>query len=216
MTAPLIHKYNVPGPRYTSYPTVPYWRDEPLDPEKWKSSLIHSFSESNSTEGISLYIHLPFCESLCTFCACHKRITKRHSVEQPYIETLLKEWALYIDLLPEKPRIREIHLGGGTPTFFSAHNLEHLITGILDPANLAPNYSFSFEGHPGNTGKEHLESLYDLGFRRVSYGVQDYDPLVQRTINRIQPFEQVKKAVEESRKSGFKSIGQDLVFGLPH
>ena len=116
MTVSLVQKYNVPGPRYTSYPTVPYWNEADFTSEKWITSLQKSFSESNSKNGISLYIHLPFCESLCTFCGCHKRITKRHEVENPYIEAVLKEWQLYCELLPKKPIIKEIHLGGGTPT----------------------------------------------------------------------------------------------------
>ena len=109
MTNNLIEKYNIPGPRYTSYPTVPYWNEEGVSILDWKSLVTKSFEETNHTEGISIYIHLPFCESLCTFCACHKRITKRHSMEKPYIETLLKEWQLYLQLFPQKPRIKEIH-----------------------------------------------------------------------------------------------------------
>jgi oxygen-independent coproporphyrinogen-3 oxidase len=118
MNKELIQKYNIPGPRYTSYPTVPFWDKEGILLEDWKETTLRSFKESNDKEGITIYIHLPFCENLCTFCACHKRITKRHSVETPYIETVLKEWDLYCDLLTDRPKIREIHLGGGTPTFF--------------------------------------------------------------------------------------------------
>ena len=114
----LIQKYNVPGPRYTSYPTVPFWDNSGFSKENWIASFQKSFKETNQTEGISLYIHLPFCESLCTFCACHKHITKRHDVEEIYIKSVLKEWKLYLDLLDEKPIIKELHLGGGTPTFF--------------------------------------------------------------------------------------------------
>ena len=123
----LLQKYNVPGPRYTSYPTVPYWDEARFETKDWINSLQKSFIESNSTEGISLYIHLPFCESLCTFCGCNKRITKNHEVENPYIEAVLKEWQLYCQLLPQKPSIKEIHLGGGTPTFFQAENLKILL-----------------------------------------------------------------------------------------
>ncbi|MCH5717272.1 oxygen-independent coproporphyrinogen III oxidase [Niabella hibiscisoli] len=115
----LVTKYNIPGPRYTSYPTVPYWEESSFSTDRWKASLVKSFKESNATEGISIYIHLPFCESLCTFCACHKRITKRHGVENPYIDTLLKEWKMYTEIMGERPRIKELHLGGGTPTFSS-------------------------------------------------------------------------------------------------
>ena len=106
----LIQKYNVPGPRYTSYPTVPYWNEEHFSLEQWKNTFVKSFEESNISEGISLYIHLPFCESLCTFCGCHKRITKRHEVEHPYIKAVLKEWQLYCDLFPNKPKIKEISI----------------------------------------------------------------------------------------------------------
>ena len=127
----LIQKYNIPGPRYTSYPTVPFWDKEGIAIEEWKNTVVKSFKESNDVEGISLYIHLPFCESLCTFCACHKKITKRHEVEQPYIDTVLKEWDLYCDMLVDKPKIREIHLGGGTPTFFSPENLRKLIESMI-------------------------------------------------------------------------------------
>jgi oxygen-independent coproporphyrinogen-3 oxidase len=152
----LIQKYNVPGPRYTSYPTVPYWEENNFSNKKWESSFIKSFNESNNIEGISLYIHLPFCESLCTFCGCHKRITTRHEVENPYIIAVLKEWELYCNLFNEKPIIKEIHLGGGTPTFFSPKNLELLINGIFEKAIKATQYEFSFEGHPNNTSREHL------------------------------------------------------------
>ncbi|WP_286861897.1 MULTISPECIES: oxygen-independent coproporphyrinogen III oxidase [Acinetobacter] len=211
----LIQKYNVPGPRYTSYPTVPYWEEQYFSLEQWKQTLKRSFAESNQTEGISLYIHLPFCESLCTFCGCHKRVTKRHEVEQPYIQAVLKEWDLYCELLEEKPMIKEIHLGGGTPTFFSIEHLTQLIKGILVKAEIASEHEFSFEGHPNNTTYEHLQGLYDLGFRRVSYGVQDYNETVQKAIHRIQPYENVKQVTEWAREIGYTSISHDLVFGLP-
>jgi oxygen-independent coproporphyrinogen-3 oxidase len=216
MSESLIQKYNIAGPRYTSYPTVPYWDKGGILLEDWKRTMQRAFDESNSSEGISLYIHLPFCENLCTFCGCHKRITKRHEVEEPYIDTVLKEWDLYCDILSERPQIKEIHLGGGTPTFFSTDSLKKLINGILKRADRCEEYEFSFEGHPNNTTKKHLEVFYELGFRRNSFGVQDYDPLVQKTINRIQPYERVETATELSREIGFTSISHDLVFGLPH
>ena len=211
----LVSKYNIAGPRYTSYPTVPYWDSDSYSLEKWKSSLATSFKESNQKEGISIYIHLPFCESLCTFCGCNKRITKQHSVESIYINAVLKEWRMYVELFDEKPIIKELHLGGGTPTFFSPENLNRLITGILSASKLAEDYEFSFEGHPNNTTREHLQALYDLGFRRVSYGVQDYNETVQRAIHRIQPFENVKRVTETAREIGYTSVGHDIIFGLP-
>ena len=215
MSVSIVQKYNVPGPRYTSYPTVPYWEEEKFHLEDWKRTLLQSFKESNATEGISLYIHLPFCESLCTFCGCNKRITKRHEVEDPYITAVIKEWKLYCDLFPRKPIIKEIHLGGGTPTFFSPENLERLINGIFQYATKAEEHEFSFEGHPNNTTKQHLQTLYDLGFRRVSFGVQDYSPKVQEAIHRIQPFHNVAKVTFWAKEIGYTSIGHDLIFGLP-
>ena len=212
----LVRKYNIPGPRYTSYPTVPYWNMDTFSGKAWKATVKKSFKESNATEGISLYIHLPFCEQMCTFCGCHKRITKRHEVEKPYINTLLTEWSLYCELFDTKPKIKELHLGGGTPTFFSPEHLKILINGIFRFAERAENYEFSFEGHPNNTTKIHLQVLYDLGFRRVSYGVQDYNVTVQKAIHRIQPFEKVRDVTEWSREIGFTSVGHDLIFGLPH
>lgn len=211
----LIDKYNIPGPRYTSYPTVPYWDNESFTSELWQQSVLQTFEETNDSEGISVYIHLPFCEQLCTFCACHKRITKKHSVETPYLQSVLKEWDLYVKLFGRTPKIKELHLGGGTPTFFSPENLRILLEGIFAKAEIADQPEFSFEGHPNNTTKEHLQTLYDLGFRRASFGVQDYDPQVQKAINRIQPFENVKNVTEWAREIGYRGISHDLVFGLP-
>lgn len=231
MNKSLIDKYNIPGPRYTSYPTVPFWDETSFSPEKWQQSVIRSFNQSNAAGGISIYIHLPFCEQLCTFCACHKRITKQHSVETPYLESVLKEWDLYLDLFKSqqltelngktsienghKPKIKELHLGGGTPTFFSPENLKTLLEGIFAKAEIAENPEFSFEGHPNNTTREHLQTLYDLGFTRCSFGVQDYDHQVQKAINRVQPFENVERVTNWAREIGYKSVSHDLVFGLP-
>ncbi len=215
MAYSLIQKYNVPGPRYTSYPTVPYWDAGTFNIDIWKEKLLQAFTESNSNEGISLYIHLPFCENLCTFCGCNKRITKQHHVEEPYIDALLKEWELYCNLFSEKPIIKELHLGGGTPTFFNVANLERLINGIFAHAIKAENPEYSFEGHPNNTTHAQLQKLFDLGFNRVSFGVQDYNAKVQIAINRIQPFEHVERVTNWAREIGYQSIGHDLIFGLP-
>jgi oxygen-independent coproporphyrinogen-3 oxidase len=215
MSISLIQKYNVPGPRYTSYPTVPYWDLDTFDASKWKQTYLQSFNESNTSEGISLYIHLPFCESLCTFCGCHKRITKRHEVESPYITAVLKEWDLYCQTFSEQPIIKELHLGGGTPTFFSPENLKTLINGIFSKAERAKDHEFSFEGHPNNTSREHLQTLFELGFRRVSYGVQDYSPIVQKAIHRDQSFHNVAKVTFWAKEIGYTSISHDLIYGLP-
>ncbi|MFM1878904.1 MAG: hypothetical protein RLZZ241_1770 [Bacteroidota bacterium] len=211
----LVPKYNVPGPRYTSYPTVPYWHTDGFSGKQWVESVKQSFLESNAKQGISVYIHLPFCESLCTFCGCHKRITKQHSVEIPYIQAVLKEWELYLEIFGEKPVIRELHLGGGTPTFFAPEHLRLLIQGIFRHAKRAPQWEFSFEGHPNNTTAEHLQVLFDEGFRRVSFGVQDYNASVQQAIHRIQTFDQVKEVTRLAREIGYTSVGHDIIYGLP-
>ncbi|HZJ61120.1 MAG TPA: oxygen-independent coproporphyrinogen III oxidase, partial [Chitinophagaceae bacterium] len=210
----LLRKYDVPVPRYTSYPTVPFWKEE-IDKERWKQIFREEFLKNNLQNGTSLYVHLPFCESLCTYCGCNKKITNNHGVEGEYIEALTKEWNLYRRLMGEPPIVREIHLGGGTPTFFSPLNLRLLVESIVKRAIIHPHREFSIEGHPNNTTKNHLRILYDLGFRRISYGVQDHDPEVQRVINRIQPIENVRKATEEAREVGFRSVNFDLIYGLP-
>ncbi len=211
----LIRKYNVAGPRYTSYPTVPYWDTTPPTIEQWTASVKKSFDETNATDGISLYIHLPFCESLCTYCGCNTRITVNHAVEEPYITALLNEWELYLKVFKDKPRIKELHLGGGTPTFFAPHNLKRLINGITSQAIVCDTAEFSVEAHPNNTTTEHLTTLYELGFRRLSLGIQDFDPKVQTIVNRIQTFETVEKTVTTARNIGYTSINFDLIYGLP-
>src|SRR5690349_20241815 len=201
----LVQKYNLPVPRYTSYPTVPYWHEQ-IDVHDWQQNVQQQFAIHNNTKGISLYLHLPFCESLCTYCGCNKKITTIHKVEEVYLEAILKEWRLYRELMDKPPVIREIHLGGGTPTFFSPANLHRLVSTLLKDSIIHADYAFSIEGHPNNTTREHLDELYQLGFRRISYGVQDLNPEVQRIINRIQPFENVQQATETARAAGFTAI----------
>ena len=211
----LIKKYNVPAPRYTSYPTVPFWSTETPQKEKWFEAVKNTFKRTNSEKGISLYFHMPFCESLCTYCGCNKRITKNHRVEDRYIDALIKEWHTYLKLFGEKPVIQEIHIGGGTPTFFHPDNYRKLFGEIKKTAVYGNTPEFSFEGHPNNTTEAHLEAFRELGFNRVSYGVQDFDLKVQTTINRIQPFKNVKHVTDISRKLGYESVNFDLVYGLP-
>lgn len=214
MDIDLIRKYNVPGPRYTSYPTVPYWDEARLTADVWAQKVKATFDQ-DPEQGVSLYIHLPYCESLCTYCGCNTRITINHQVEEPYIKTVLKEWDMYLEIFGQQPVIKEIHLGGGTPTFFSPAHLRMLIEGIVSKAKLAPRPEMSFEAHPNSTTVEHMQTLYDLGFRRLSFGIQDFDPEVQKTVNRIQPFEKVKEVTEAARKVGYESVNFDLIYGLP-
>lgn len=211
----LIQKYNVQGPRYTSYPTVPYWNTIPPTQVEWKNEVRKSFITTNDNEGISIYIHLPFCESLCTYCACNTRITKNHALEEPYINALINEWQMYLQIFEKKPNIKEIHLGGGTPTFFSAENLKKLISTIVTTSNVLSDAEFSFEAHPNNTHLCHLKTMYDLGFKRISLGIQDFNKVVQDAINRKQSLEQVKSITQLSREVGYTSVNFDLIYGLP-
>ena len=211
----LIDKYNVPGPRYTSYPTVPFWDNSPNN-QQWEEHVKSSFKTYNEKDGISVYIHLPYCESLCTFCGCTTRITINHAVEEPYIDALLKEWQLYLNLFEEKPIIKEVHLGGGTPTFFSPENLTKLIEGIKSTTEFSKDIDLGFEANPRTTTIEHLKTMKDLGFKRLSLGIQDFDPLVQKTINRVQSFSLVKQVTDWARSIGYTSINFDLVYGLPN
>ncbi len=210
----LLRKYNVAAPRYTSYPTVPYWDNDDFNQEKYISALTKSYFE-NKEQGISVYIHLPFCENLCTYCGCNTRITKNHGVEIPYIDAVIKEWEMYCNVLGEKPKIKELHLGGGTPTFFSATNLKTLLSAIIGSLQLSDEIECSFEGHPDNTTIEHLEILYQFGFKRVSLGIQDFNPKVQMMINRFQTVEQVFEITETARTIGYQSVNFDLIYGLP-
>lgn len=207
----IVEKYNVSTPRYTSYPTILDWNQKEVIEleviEKIKNSLVKDSSPS------SVYIHLPFCEQMCTFCGCHKYITKNHSVEEPYINKLIKEWEMYEGFAGGDISVAELHLGGGTPTFFSTKELKRLLNKVTK--NRPDKVNYSFEGHPNYTSEEQLKTLYNLGFSRVSFGVQDYDPIVQKAINRVQTFENVKYVTELARKIGYKSISHDLVFGLP-
>ena len=212
----LLRKYDVPVPRYTSYPAVPFWKNDDFDTAAWAEIVRRTFNESNEKKGISLYLHLPFCESLCTYCACNTRITRNHGVESTYIDAVLKEWERYLEIFGARPVIRELHLGGGTPTFFSAANLGKLLKALLREGIVHGSPAFSFEGHPNNTTKEHLEVLSDAGFRRVSYGVQDLDEKVQRAIHRIQPFTNVERVTRQSREAGYTSVSFDLIYGLPY
>ncbi|MCE7054842.1 oxygen-independent coproporphyrinogen III oxidase [Algoriphagus sp. AGSA1] len=211
----LVKKYNQPSPRYTSYPTLPLWENS-LKSEVWEELVKKAFLQFGKKEGISLYIHLPFCESLCTYCGCNKRITKNKAVKAPYIQALLAEWRKYTDLFNEKPKIAGIHLGGGTPTFFDPECLHELISQILGSSERMSNAEFSFEGHPNNTSFAHLMTLKELGFDRVSFGIQDFDEQVQTAIHRIQPFEKVKNVTDSAKILGYTSINFDLIYGLPH
>lgn len=210
----LLRKYNVPVPRYTSYPTVPFWK-EIEEPDEWLRAFKEVYSHSNAREGLSIYVHFPFCETNCTYCGCNRRITQDHRVEEDYLKALENEWSQYLSVMRNRPVIREIHMGGGTPTFFSPQNLDRFLKFLSLHSIKHPEFYVSLEAHPNNTAEEHLQVLYNAGARRLSLGVQDNDPWVQRLINREQSFENVLKVTGLARAIGYKSVNYDLIYGLP-
>ena len=208
----IVDNFNVPVPRYTSYPTIPHWQENPPSSEDWISSVNRSLK---ADEDLSLYIHLPFCEQLCTYCGCNKRITTNHGVEEPYLESLQLEWQWYHRHLETRPKLTELHLGGGTPTFFSAPNLKRLIQGITSETACRDGAALSIEVHPATATTDHLEVLRTLGFNRISIGVQDISPMILKAINRTQNCEQIEHLVTRARQLGYRSINFDLIYGLP-
>ena len=212
----LLRKYNVPGPRYTSYPTVPYWAESPTE-DQWIASVSEALDESRGHGiGAAVYVHIPFCESLCTYCGCNTRITRNHAVGDPYVDSVLKEWELYVNRLAKGITVGELHLGGGTPTFLAPAELERLVEGILARTSRSPGSNeFSVEADPRVTTREHLQTLSRLGFRRLSLGIQDFDPKVQDIVHRIQSPEEVRAIIDQARELGFDSVNYDLIYGLP-
>lgn len=211
----LLRKYSQPAPRYTSYPPVPDWDTAAFTEGVWKNALVQFRNRAEGNSPAQVYIHLPYCESLCTFCACNKRITTNHQLEDPYITAVLKEWDMYRNLYGGPIPISEIHLGGGTPTFFSEESLSRLINGILAHAVKTPDFEMGIEVHPGTTTIQMVRHLYTLGFSRISIGIQDFSPFILEKINRTQSFEHTRELVIEARKCGYHSINFDLVYGLP-
>ncbi|HLM54570.1 MAG TPA: oxygen-independent coproporphyrinogen III oxidase [Pyrinomonadaceae bacterium] len=213
----LLKKYDVPGPRYTSYPTILHWYREPT-PDEWVESVARGLDGAEAAgEGAAVYIHVPFCRSLCTYCGCNSRITQSKTVGDPYVNAVLGEWALYLKALGrDRPvPLAEMHLGGGTPTFLTPSELERMIGGILRHARRVEDSEFSVESDPRVTTLEHLETLARLGFTRLSLGIQDFDPRVQRAVNRVQTEGQVREVTESARRAGFTNVNYDLIYGLP-
>lgn len=211
----LLQKYDVPVPRYTSYPTVPAWTTTPTS-EEWHSEIRTTLNQPNSSW--SMYIHIPFCETMCTFCGCNTIITKDHKREAGYLQLLLKEWSLYLQQNPElktKP-FKHIHLGGGSPTFLSPESLKYLLETIFqDVTKSVDDFEASIEVDPRRTTYDQLKVLRELGFNRISLGVQDFNEEVQALINRKQPFSITKKITDDSRALGYESVNFDLIYGLP-
>jgi oxygen-independent coproporphyrinogen-3 oxidase len=214
-TVNLFEKYDVPVPRYTSYPTVPYWTDDPTT-EQWLAELRKAAQKPDCRW--SMYIHIPFCESLCTFCGCNNVITQDHRREEPYVKRVLAELEMYLAAVPELAQrsFRQLHLGGGTPTFLAPESLAALLEPIASRfGTRADEFDASVEVNPRVTSRQHLETLYAKGFTRVSMGVQDFDPEVQYLVNRIQPHEVTEELTRDAREIGYTSVNYDLIYGLP-
>jgi oxygen-independent coproporphyrinogen-3 oxidase len=211
-----LAKYDVPGPRYTSYPTVPYWEDTPSEAQ-WLEHVRAAFQHgAGAGPRASIYVHVPFCRALCTFCGCNTRVTRTHAIIMPYVQAVLAEYAMYRERLgTDRPGISELHLGGGTPTFLDPGELEALVGGILAASRVRDGAVLSIEVDPRVTTAEQLGILAQHGFRRISLGVQDFDPTVQDIVNRVQSVAQVRAVTETARKLGFSSVNFDLIYGLP-
>jgi oxygen-independent coproporphyrinogen-3 oxidase len=197
----IVEELEQPGPRYTSYPTAPVWKNE-FPVSQFKSGLENQIRESTP---LSFYIHLPFCEKLCHFCACNKVIDSNRKQSDSYLDALRTEVSLVSNTLRARGVIEQLHWGGGTPTFFSAKELENLFRFLEKRFRWSSDPEISIEANPVVTKKEHLHALARLGFNRLSMGVQDFDARVQDAINRHQTFEQTKILVEEARHFEFKS-----------
>ncbi len=211
VTPEMIQRYNRPGPRYTSYPTVPIW-----DKGHFHEEYIRCLQkESNKNRPISLYVHLPFCKQLCTFCGCNKFITSNRKITENYLSALNREIDEIARIMQSRKKIAQIHLGGGTPTYFNHNQLERLINKITSRFEVQEKSELAFEADPRVTNKDHLETLYKLGFRRVSFGIQDLNNNVQMAINRNQNSKQSWEIINNSRSIGYTSINLDLVYGLP-
>lgn len=210
----LLRRYNVPGPRYTSYPTAPVWR-EGFGPQEYENVLDES-REKERPAPLSLYLHLPFCEHLCYFCACTVVISGNHSVEESYLATIEREIAWVSARAGSDRQVIQLHWGGGTPTYFSPERAGRLAGRLREAFRFAPDAEVSVEIDPRVTSHEHLAVLREMGFNRVSMGVQDFDPTVQKAVNRIQSAEQTADLVAAARELGYGGINMDLIFGLPH
>jgi oxygen-independent coproporphyrinogen III oxidase len=216
----LVDKYGTAIPRYTSYPTAPEWKDE-FSQEKFEAAI----KKSNATgEELSLYLHIPFCESQCYFCACNVVISPKHGIENQYLEQLFDEIRYYGKLFSKDRRVAQMAWGGGTPTYLTPDQIRQLYQVIEESfslypkaadENTDPSYEYAIEIDPRVTSIDHLQALYDCGFNRLSMGIQDFNNTTQIAINRVQSKEEVQKLTQAAREIGFKSINYDLIYGLP-
>lgn len=211
----LLRKFDVAGPRYTSYPTADRFVEAFGAAEQQRVLGQRGDDASALARPLSLYVHIPFCESLCYYCACNKIVTKRHERAAPYLRYLAKEVALHTAILGTAQPVSQLHLGGGTPTFLSDDELRQLMELLRRNFALAPDAECSIEIDPRTVDGHRLRLLAQLGFNRVSFGVQDFDPAVQKAVHRVQPYERVAALMAQARHVGFDSINMDLIYGLP-
>lgn len=209
----LLKRYDVPGPRYTSYPTADRFV-EAFSEQDYRQALEQRRAGSMALP-LSVYVHVPFCESVCYYCACNKVITKHHSRGAEYLRHLSRELELQIEHLGAGQTVSQLHLGGGTPTFLSDAELEDLMAMLKRHFRLVPGGEYSIEVDPRTVTAERLQALQCLGFNRLSFGVQDFDPAVQKAVHRVQPASQVFDLVAAARRLGFESVNVDLIYGLP-
>ncbi|RVT85585.1 oxygen-independent coproporphyrinogen III oxidase [Rhodobacteraceae bacterium CCMM004] len=209
---PVIERYaQIATPRYTSYPTAPHFQTG-FDPETYRGWL----GALDPAEPLSLYLHVPFCRQMCWYCGCNMKLVKREGPLKDYVETLLSEIALVRDALPGRLRVAHLHWGGGTPTALAPDDLARVTAALETAFDILPDAERAIESDPRTLTDAMVARLADLGFNRASFGVQEFDPEVQRTINRIQPPEMVAEAVGAFRRHGIDAINFDLIYGLPH
>jgi oxygen-independent coproporphyrinogen-3 oxidase len=209
----LLPRYATDGPRYTSYPTAPVW-SEAYGPDQVRAEL--GRRDASGADGLSLYVHVPFCESLCHFCACNKLITRDHGLAAGYLEAVAREVAAVREALAVPRPATQQHWGGGTPTWLAPDEIRALHRSVVDAFPMAPGAELSIEVDPRVTGEAHVEALRECGFNRLSMGVQDFDPRVQEAVHRIQPAQQTRALVRRAREAGFRSVNLDLIYGLPY
>jgi len=209
----LLKRFDIPGPRYTSYPTADRFVEAFTETEYVQA--LEQRRAGSMALPLSIYVHVPFCESVCYYCACNKVITKHHDKAAEYLRYLTREVDLQVQHLGRGQAVSQLHLGGGTPTFLSDAELDDLMTMLRRSFKLVPGGEYSIEVDPRTVTEERLRHLYQLGFNRLSFGVQDFDPAVQKAVHRIQPAEQVFKLVDAARSIGFESLNVDLIYGLP-
>jgi len=211
----LLHKYNVQGPRYTSYPPAPSWSAS-LGPKDYEE-IIRESNQATFPAPLSLYFHLPFCESLCYFCGCTTVITGKSRVqEMPYLDAVAREIDWLGNRVARERPVVQLHLGGGTPTYQSPETLQALMWRVREKFTVDADAEMGVEVDPRVTTRAHLETLRRVGFNRVSMGVQDFNLAVQQAINRVQPFELTRDLVNVARDLGYQSVNIDLIYGLPH